>query len=702
MPLQVRPPEKLSLSDLDTKSFEIYLSAFEDYFSILTAFESDKSKLTDAFKVSLFLTTAGLETRTLVSGLTHDNSFAGIKKAIHVYLKPIVNVVVERHQFFTMYQSPDESIQEYFVRLRKQVKRCDFNDVSLETLDNQLVRDQFICGTNNVKIRESLLKESNLTLAKTEQIANCAHAAEKNCNVISSSSQDKTLHVRKVGGSNNPPNSRPKYCTTCQREGHFSHDCYRNHKCQKCSKFGHFENYCRSKPRKPYVNHGNHQQSSSNDQRNQRDQNRGSSSHNPSNRQNYDNRNYNYSNTTKNDTLILGANSTSLLFEQSTFLNCPLSLVVDTGSTISLLSNSFVKRHKLFDFLQPCNFESKVANGSFLSFSHFLRGDLQLRDQVITCKFFVADNFEYDGILGMDVLNSVGLSVGPVGLVFNIVPTIIQDYQDVFDKPLEKCLLKGIEPVEMIKLKEYSEPKQCHNRKLAVNEANVVDEKVTELLKAGVIRESVSPWRHQPLVVEKDNGLGWRMCVNYKLVNSCTLTDAYPIPSMQEVFESLGESTVFTKIDFQQFYHQLPLSPSDIPKTAFYACGKLFEYVRCPFGLKNAVAYCYRLLKQVFEGCNGVTMYLDDVVVHGKTGKEHDQNLQAVFKRIRDHGLGVNLKKCTFAQKEVSFLGFIVGEGTRRPDPSRIESLVNFPLPKDAKALQRYIGMCGFFQNFCS
>ena len=198
----------------------------------------------------------------------------------------------------------------------------------------------------------------------------------------------------------------------------------------------------------------------------------------------------------------------------------------------------------------------------------------------------------------------------------------------------------------------------------------------------------------------KDGGAAYRMVINYKPVNAVTTRDAYPITPMQELFDKIGDSTVFTKIDFQQFYHQLPLVECDIPKTAFYANDKLYEYTRVSFGLMNAVAYCYRVMKEVFKNCQGVEIYLDDVLVHGKTQQEHDENLQRVFERIRHHNLGVNLSKCSFSQKEVKYLGFIIGNGSQRPDPERVQSVRDFPLPNDAKGLQRFIGMCGFFQNF--
>ena len=683
MPINIRPPDKLNYEGLDVKGFTTYLEAFEDYFNMLQTFDDSKVTFDDPLKVKMFFTTAGMDTRQLVSGLTHDGTFKGITKAIVNYLKPICNPIIERHVFFTMDQSMDEDLPNFLVRLKQQVKKCDFSDISVDTLDNQLVRDQFIRGIKNKTIRESLLKEGMLTLAKAEQLANCAAAAEINNELISKSvdsvQQGTTLHVSKANSktgfnqniaqqtnanlqrnensSSSSKQNRSKIeCFTCHKIGHIARDCYRNKKCDNCSRFGHTANYCRNNRQKSQTK-------------------------------------------SKDSTLtLLHSGNAPLLFEKILFRGGVAHLVVDTGSTISILRREFIYRANFF--LMICDYESKAANGSFIKFRHFIEGDVVVRGSTFNSRFFVTDEFDYDGILGLDLINLVGLSVSHEhGMTFSVLPAIAQKFKDVFNKPLKDCVLHGIEPFEMVALRDGADPSRCHVRKLSQQHENIMKEKVSELLEHKVIRESTSEWRHQPFLVPKD-GTGHRMVINYKPVNAVTVTDAYPIAPMQEIFDKIGESKVFTKIDFQQFYHQLPLVESDIPKTAFYVDGKLYEYVRVPFGLTNAVAYCYRMMQKVFKDCPGVEIYLDDVLVHAKTRQEHDENLERVFQRIRQYNLGVNLDKCSFAQPEVKYLGFIIGGGIQRPDPDRFQSVLDFPLPNDAKSLQRFIGMCGFFQNF--
>jgi len=219
------------------------------------------------------------------------------------------------------------------------------------------------------------------------------------------------------------------------------------------------------------------------------------------------------------------------------------------------------------------------------------------------------------------------------------------------------------------------------------------------LLEQGVITKSSSPWRHAPVIIPKRSG-GHRIAINYKPVNSVTIADAFPLPRVDEMLEQLSGSQVFSSLDFTQFYYQLPLTEEDQPKTAFFALNELYEFKRCPFGLKNAVSYCTRIMSELFAGVEGVLIYLDDILVFGKTRAEHDLRLSKVLTIIQDNNLSLNMSKCTFSKTQVTYLGHHIKDGNIKPDPERIDAILKFKVPRSIRELDQFLGMCNYFRNF--
>ena len=680
MTVNLRTPSELSVTDLDIVSFDLYMEGYNNFRTISKVYQSSTVKIDDKTEISMFLHIAGLEILNLVSALKHDGTFKGVIESIRQYLKPITNVTVERHNFFSMTQSETETVQQYMVRLKKQIQMCNFTDTEVDTIENQLLRDQFIRGVSSNHIRQKLLQETSLQLLKCEQIANSVVSAETDTKII----QNRTENVFYVTNKNNfnnknykhqnrsysprsfsPRNrsnsnsSEMKQCFTCNRKGHLSKDCYKNAKCQKCHKIGHTSSHCGK-----FTNRKNVQKD-------------------------------------KNSVMSLGEKGSQLNFIEASFNGYSAKFLVDTGSTLSLINKNFVQKHNLYYLMQNCTLNAKAANGENLSFTHYVNGILNYKDSKHAISLYITNTIDFEGIIGMDLISKLGLQVGPdPQIILSLASDIVKEFASIFNKPLKDAKLTEIPPFEIIQTEPNVEPYRCSVRNISKNDLPFVQEKIKELLDNGVIRVSQSPWRHQPIVVPKDNGAGKRLVLNYKPVNSVTVFDAYPLPCIQEIFEDIGDSTWFSKIDFTQFYHQLPLAESDIPKTAFFANGELYEYTCCPFGLKNAVAYCTRILKLVLKDCKGVSIYLDDVLIHGKTRAEHDANLREVLNRIKKHGLGLNVKKCVFAKQEISYLGFIIKDGYKKPDPIRYESILNFPKPDSAKSLQRFLGMIGFFSNY--
>ena len=194
-----------------------------------------------------------------------------------------------------------------------------------------------------------------------------------------------------------------------------------------------------------------------------------------------------------------------------------------------------------------------------------------------------------------------------------------------------------------------------------------VDELVEQLLQHNIIRPSHSPWNAPIVVVAKKNG-DIRMCVDYRRLNSITKRPIFPIPDAQQLFDTLDGACWFSTLDLSQGYHQVAVATEDIPKTAFTTRHGQFEYLRMPFGLCSAPATFQRLMHHVLQKENWIQclIYLDDVLVFGRTPVEHFGRLKTVLQRIREAGLKLLPEKCHLFRQEVTYLGHVISHHIAR------------------------------------
>lgn len=229
-----------------------------------------------------------------------------------------------------------------------------------------------------------------------------------------------------------------------------------------------------------------------------------------------------------------------------------------------------------------------------------------------------------------------------------------------------------------------------------------VHTEIDRLLAIGAIFPCTSPWNYPVIAVRKPTGK-IRLCIDARKLNALTLKDAYPQPQLNRILGQLTGTHVLSSIDFSDAYHQVELDDDSKLKTAFSVSGKgFFAYSRMPFGLCNSGATLCRLVDQVL-GCDlepHVFVYMDDVIIATTTVEHHFELLRIIARRLSAAGLTISPEKSRFCMKRLKYLGHIIGEGVVRPDPSRCESIANYPTPLNAKDVRRLMGMANWYRRF--
>ena len=251
-----------------------------------------------------------------------------------------------------------------------------------------------------------------------------------------------------------------------------------------------------------------------------------------------------------------------------------------------------------------------------------------------------------------------------------------------------------------IKLSDET-PFKHRARPIHPQDREAVRKHLQELLQAGVIRESDSPFSSPIVVVRKKNG-EVRLCIDYRKLNLQTRKDAYALPNLEETFTTLTGSKWFSVLDLKSGYYQIEVEESDKAKTAFVCPMGFWEFNRMPQGITNAPSTFQRLMEKCMGDMNlkEVIVFLDDIIVFSKTLEEHETRLMRVLTRLKEYGLKLSLEKCKFFQTSVKYLGHVVSQHGVETDPEKVKALKTWPRPQTLKELRSFLGFSGYYRRF--
>ncbi|GKE41792.1 putative reverse transcriptase domain-containing protein [Tanacetum coccineum] len=217
----------------------------------------------------------------------------------------------------------------------------------------------------------------------------------------------------------------------------------------------------------------------------------------------------------------------------------------------------------------------------------------------------------------------------------------------------------------------------------------------------GFIRPSTSPWGAPVLFVKKKDG-SFRMCIDYWELNKLTVKNRYPLPRIDDLFDQLQGSSVYSKIDLRSGYHQLRFKDEDIPKTAFRTRYRHYEFQAMPFGLTNAPAVFMDLMNHVCKPYleKFVIVFIDDILIYSRNKEEHANHLRIILELLKKEKLYAKFSKCDFWIRIVQFLRHLIDSQGLHVDPAKIEAVKNWTSPTTPTEIRQFLGHTGYYQRF--
>lgn len=250
-------------------------------------------------------------------------------------------------------------------------------------------------------------------------------------------------------------------------------------------------------------------------------------------------------------------------------------------------------------------------------------------------------------------------------------------------------LIDGAQPVE---IRPYRHSPQVKDK---------IEKQVEEMLQSGVIQHSTGAFSSPAILVKKKDGT-WRVCIDYRQLNSLTVKSKYPVPVIDELLDELSSAQWFSKLDLPAGYHQIRLASDEEHKTVFQTHGGHYEYKVMSFGLVGAPATFQKAmndtLKTLLRKCTIV--FFDDILVYNPTLEQHLVDLAAVLQLLQTHQWQVKLSKCSFAQHELSYLGHVISAQGVSTEDSKISIIRQWPVPQNVKELRSFLGMDGYYRKF--
>ena len=698
---------------------------FDEWLEILEAW-IEANKVEDGLKRSVLFTSMGTKAYHVLRSLFQpdkpkDKSYAECVTMLKGHFMPQTSEIVLRYKFNTRVQKTGETVSKFVAELRRLSDGCKFTDLS------SMLRDRLVVGVSEVAIQRKLLSEKDLTFDKALSIATAMETANKNLQDIKQSSSvtpPNTTSVNKLHykGSKKPDSKfKPQQTTVkletkdskhhkrCWRCGTVNHEAkvcpFKEDKCYKCSTVGHTKSQCdrvqayqkkHAKSKKPSASaHYLDEQSSSGSE------------------------DESYLMHILDCAPAVHKLSEKPITIQLLVNHQPVSLELDTGSPWSIISQELYNSLEGLPPIKPKSIKLSDYNGALVNIVGTIDVNVQMTANNDAIQIPLLISARGANLCGRDWIAKLSIPINeaidsakardststnkPLAQLSHISNTesladILQEEAELFDTSV-LGKLKGYQakvyPMEDAKPLFYKASSLAYTTKAKVDAA------LDDLLHQGVIEPVKYADYACPLVIAKKPDGNIRICGNYKLTaNKVLRLEKYPIPSLEDLLQSLQGGTKFSKLDLSHAYHQIELEPEARPFTTVNTHRGLFQFCRLSFGIASAPAIFQRTMEALIGDIPMCKAYLDDLIISGRSDEEHLKNLKLVLTRLREHGLRLRKDKCSFLQDSLNYLGHRLDATGLKPEVDKVKAVKEAPEPSNQAELQSFLGLLGYYRKF--
>ena len=652
------------------------------------------------------------------------------KKSLTDFFTPKKNTTYEMFQFRQASQNHGESIDSFYTRLRKLASTCEFHDVDKEILS------QILQGCLSTRLRRKALKD-NYSLTQVLDEARAIELSEsrasvmekKNVNAVSSRSNDNKFKAAKhvdsscvygasagAGysssnprrgqgrgrgsatnhggnftkfrkGQNNSANHGSFYASSYHGDcsstninnmcrycgGLSSHTSCpaRGKECRRCHKMNHFARVCHFKTKVRQIDFFERERE-------------------PESSESSEESLFNITNRQISKTPAVMAN----------IMKTQVNFLIDTGASVNVLNGTVYDKLCVKPKLQnPCPLIFAYGSDEPLPVRGFFRADISYKNSHVDAGFYVIDasgsQSQSHNLLSADTAQA--LNIVHFAFSSSVMSTIPDQFPSLFDEGMGKIEGQTVK----LHIDTSVHPVSQRHRRIPFHVRKDVETELERLEKLDVIEKvkGPTPWV-SPVVIVPKKTKGVRVCIDMREANKAIGREKHPMPTVDDLIADLNSSTVFSKLDLTNAYHQLELEESSRYITTFTTHVGLRRYKRLLFGVNAASEIFQKIISDLLSDIPGARNLSDDIIIHGKNQADHDKSLKKTLQRLQEKGAKLNKEKCIFSVNKLTFFGHVFSDKGVSADPEKVKTIINTEPLKNVGQVRSFLGMTQYVARF--